>query len=170
MKMEIDLPVRKRTRLEHYDYSSGGAYFITVCTQNRRKILSSIIVGEGFPLPQLTKYGDVVDRWIRNIPDKYSGISVDSYVIMPNHIHLLIGVIMDGGRGDPSPTIHSIMGWLKYQTTKEINKMQGTVGEKVFQRSFYDHIIRDRENYEEHLRYIHENPLRWRCDALYAEE
>ncbi len=48
--------------------------------------------------------------------------------------------------------------------------MQGTVGEKVFQRSFYDHIIRDRENYEEHLRYIHENPLRWRCDALYAEE
>ena len=48
--------------------------------------------------------------------------------------------------------------------------MQGTVGEKVFQRSFYDHIIRDREDYEEHLRYIRENPLRWRCDALYAEE
>ena len=114
MIMEIDLPVRKRTRLEHYDYSSGGAYFITVCTQNRRKILSSIIVGEGFPLPQLTKYGDVVDRWIRNIPDKYSGISVDSYVIMPNHIHLLIGVVMDGGRGDPSPTIHTANYPLNY--------------------------------------------------------
>ena len=167
--MDNNLPSRKGTRLHNFDYSKHGAYFITVCTQNRRKILSSIIVGEGFPLPQLTKYGDVVDRWIRNIPDKYSGISVDSYVIMPNHIHLLIGVAMDGGRGDPSPTIHSIMGWLKYQTTKEINKMQGTVGEKVFQRSFYDHIIRDREDYEEHLRYIRDNPAQWYCDELYAE-
>lgn len=101
--------------------------------------------------------------------EKNSGISVDSYVIMPNHIHLLIGVVMDGGRGDPSPTIHSIMGWLKYQTTKEINKMQGTVGEKVFQRSFYDHIIRDREDYEEHLRYIRDNPAQWYYDELYAE-
>ena len=73
-------------------------------------------------------------------------------------------------RGDPSPTVDAAMGWLKYQATKEINKMRGTIGEKVFQRSFFDHIIRNYDDYQEIYKYIYENPMRWQFDNLYVEE
>ncbi len=163
------LPERKPTRLRGFDYSSSGAYFITICTQNRKNILSTI-VGEGFPLPQLSLYGQIVDKWIQRMPDKYPEISVDRYVIMPNHIHILLSVAKVYGRGDPSPTVDSAMGWIKYQCTKEINKTRNAVGEKVFQRSFYDHVVRNYEDYLEINKYIYENPRHWLLDRLYAEE
>ncbi len=171
MKMdeEKELSKRKPTRLKDFDYSSTGAYFITICTQNRKNILSTI-VGEGSPLPQLSHYGRIVDKWIQNLPEKYREISVDSYVIMPNHIHLLLFVANEDGRGNPSPTVDKVIGWLKYQTTKEINMQRNTIGEKVFQRSFYDHIIRNRNDYQEICKYIYENPICWHFDKLYAEE
>lgn len=133
-------------------------------------------VGEGFPLPQgspllrLSKCGEIADSWIQKIPGKYPTISVDCYVIMPNHIHLLLSVNQNNGRGDPSPTIDSAMGWLKYQITREINGLRGVVGEKIFQRSFYDHVVRNRNDYNEIYKYISENPLRWQLDKLYMEE
>ena len=111
-----------------------------------------------------------MDELVQGIPVKYPEISVDYYVIMPNHIHFLLSVMKEDGRGDPSPTVDHAMGWFKYQATKEINKVQGTAGQKVFQRSFYDHIIRNRQDYDEHIKYIHENPMRWHYDALYSEE
>ena len=89
---------------------------------------------------------------------------------MPNHIHILLSIVKVDGRGDPSPTADTIMGWLKYQATKEINKMRGSVGEKIFQRSFYDHIIRNRDDYNEIAKYIYENPSRWYYDELYSKE
>jgi REP element-mobilizing transposase RayT len=89
---------------------------------------------------------------------------------MPNHIHLLLFVAEDDGRGDPSPTVDGAMGWLKYQMTKEINQARNTLGEKVFQRSFHDHIVRNRDDYREIYRYIQENPIRWKYDKLYAED
>ena len=67
-------------------------------------------------------------------------------------------------------TVDAAMGWLKYQATKEINKMRGTIGEKVFQRSFFDHIIRNYDDYQEIYKYIYENPMRWQFDKLYVEE
>ena len=102
--MKNDLPNRKGTRLQDFDYSKHGAYFITICTEGKRHILSEILpkddintdftstiaVGEGFPLPHLTIEGEILDKWIKNIPEKYPTISVDRYVIMPNHIHLLL--------------------------------------------------------------------------------
>ncbi len=166
---EKELPQRKPTRLKNFDYSKNGAYFVTICTENRKNILS-MIVGEGSPLPKLSRYGKGVDAWIHELPNKYPEMSVDCYVIMPNHIHLLLTVIKDGGRGNPSPTVDAAMGWLKYQATKEINKMRSTTGEKVFQRSFYDHIVRNYDDYCEIYKYIHENPMRWRFDKLYTEE
>lgn len=168
MKMENELPKRKELRLTGFDYSKKGAYFLTICTQNRKNILSTI-VGEGSPLPQLSRYGEIVDVWVKKISEKYSEISVDCYVIMPNHIHLLLSIAKDGGRGDPSPTVEAAMGWFKYQATKEINKIRGTTGEKIFQRSFFDHIVRNRDDYYEIYKYICENPARWRFDKLYAE-
>lgn len=160
---------RKSPRLKEFDYSKDGAYFLTICVQNRKNILSSI-VGEGSPLPKLSKYGAVVDALINKIPEKYDGISVVSYVIMPNHIHLLLLSLKESGRGDPSPTVDAAMGWLKYHATKEINALRGTTGCKVFQRSFHDHIVRNRDDYEEICRYIYENPIRWQFDKFYSEE
>lgn len=104
------------------------------------------------------------------MPDKYPEISVDRYVIMPNHIHILLSVAKGYGRGDPSPTVDSAVGWIKYQCTKEINKTRNAVGEKVFQRSFYDHVVRNYEDYLEINKYIYENPRHWLLDRLYAEE
>ena len=96
-----DFPKRTPNRLGGFDYSTGYSYFITICTQSRVKTLSKI-VGEWSPLPHLTKQGEIIKNLIENIPSKYSNFSVDYYVIMPNHIHLLISVY-DIGRGDPLP-------------------------------------------------------------------
>lgn len=166
--MNDNLPKRKDLRLKFHDYSSTGVYSLTICTQNRCKILSNIVV-EGSPLLQLTVYGKIVDKWINAIPQRYSEMSIDYYVIMPNHIHLLLAIEKADGRGDPSPTVKSAMGWFKYQSTKEINQMRKRAGEKVFQRSYYDHIVRNQQDYEESYKYIHENPLKWQFDELYCE-
>ncbi|MBQ3100705.1 MAG: transposase [Clostridia bacterium] len=166
--MENKRPVRKPTRLKSFDYAKPNVFFITVCTQNRRCILSSV-VGEGSPLPQLSVYGKIVDRWIQILPKHYNNVSVSHYVIMPNHIHLLLSVT-ERGRGDPSPTIDKIIGWFKYQITRDINNIRKTEKEKIFQRSFYDHIVRNRDDYLEIAKYITENPRRWQLDKLYSQE
>lgn len=153
------LPERKPTRLKEYDYSNNGAYFVTVCTKDRQKVLSNI-VGEGFPLPKLLPQGKIVDDVIKEIPQKYNCVKIDKYVIMPDHIHLLISITEIGGRGNPSPTIETVMGWFKYQATKKINQATGNVGKKVFQRSFFDHIIRNENDYREIWEYIENNPRR----------
>ena len=170
MKMDNELPNRKPTRLKNFDYSNNGVYFITLCTQSRKSILSKIIVGEGLPLPHLSHYGKITEKWIQALSNQYQEMSVLQYVIMPNHIHLLLSVRKDDGRGDPSPTVDAAMGWLKYQATKEINKARNTAGVKVFQRSFYDHIVRNDEDYCEIYNYIYENPMRWKEDKLYTNE
>lgn len=169
--MEKEIPKRKPTRLKDFDYGMTGAYFVTVCTENRKPTLSDIInpVGEGSPLPRLSPYGNIVNKWISEIPNKYPQASVDHYVIMPNHIHILLSLNNDYGRGNPSPTLDAVIGWLKYQATKDINKLRNSMGEKIFQRSFHDHVIRGREDYDGIVKYICENPMNWRFDELYSE-
>ena len=164
----MDLPKRKSTRLKNYDYSSCGAYFITICTQNKEKILSHI-VGEGFPLPKLSPKGEKADKLINFIPEKYEHITVDKYVIMPNHIHFLLSIKNQNGRGNPSPTIENVIGWFKYQSTKEINAAFGTSGKTIYQRSFYDHIIRNEQDYKEIWNYIENNPIKWQEDCFYIK-
>lgn len=180
MENEKKLQTRKSPRLKDFDYGKAGAYFITICTEHRKNILSSIptlsSVGEGSPLPQdpcipkLSYCGKITEKWITEISNKYADITVDCYVIMPNHVHLLLGLISDDGRGDPSPTVETVVGWLKYQVTREINKTRNTVGERVFQRSFHDHIVRSKDDYNEIRKYIHENPLHWQFDRLFSED
>ena len=103
MDKEKELPKRKDPRLKGFDYSKTGSYFLTICTQNRKNILGAI-VGEGSDLPRLSPYGEIVDGWIQKIPEKYPETAVDCYVIMPNHIHILLSIVRDDGRGNPSPT------------------------------------------------------------------
>ncbi|MBR5616170.1 MAG: hypothetical protein IKW66_05055, partial [Clostridia bacterium] len=89
---------RKTPRLQSFDYNRAGAYFITICTQNRRCILSRI-VGTGVldcPQIKLTQYGEIADKYIKQMDSFYDHISVKSYIIMPNHIHFLLHVKSDG--------------------------------------------------------------------------
>ena len=168
MKMdnEKELPKRKRNRLENYDYSSCGAYFITVCTLEKQNCFWEN-VGAIIDRPQdveLSTYGKMVDQAIQNIPSAYPALSLESYVIMPNHIHLLLRVCADEyGRPLVAPTMSRVVKQLKGVVSKQ-------AGISIWQKSFHDHIIRNREDYEEHLRYIYENPIRWCYDELYAEE
>ena len=137
----MDLPQRKENRIKSYDYSQLGAYFVTICTVNRRRILSEIVGDDAriVPLP----YGRAVEKYIRNVPE------IEKYVIMPDHIHMMIR--LEQGR---SGGIVSIIRSIKALTTKEI-------GEPIFQRSYYDHVIRNQKDYDEIWTYIENNPRKW---------
>lgn len=91
----MGLPQRRTNRLDYYDYSQNGAYFITICTLDRKRILSKVNVGTGVldcPQIQLLNYGIIADKYIRQLNDFYDHISVDRYVIMPDHIHILLSL------------------------------------------------------------------------------
>lgn len=148
---------RRPNRIENYDYSLNGAYFVTVCTQDRKRILSDI-VGDGFPVPK--PCGKVAEAMIHRISVKYPAVEVDKYVIMPDHIHMLLRIRPEG-TGNPSPTLGNVIGWYKYQASKEINLLRGTQGERVFQRSYHDHVIRNQQDYDEIWQYIENNPRKW---------
>ena len=167
--MKNNFPQRKRTRLSEFDYNTPEKYFVTFCVDKRKNILSKI-VGEGSSLPLLTSYGKAVDKLIGEIPGKYPGIGVEAYVIMPNHVHLLLSVSESDGWGNPTPTIDQVIGWLKFHATKKINELRQSPFERVFQRSFHDHIIRGQNDYEEIFHYINDNPCRWKADKFFAAE
>ena len=103
-------PKRKSTRLSGYDYSAPGAYFLTLCTEDRKCVLSRIPVGTGVldgPNIQLLPYGKIADKILRQLDTHFENISVTSYVIMPNHIHILLFVQVSAGgpSGTPVPTV-----------------------------------------------------------------
>ena len=151
----MELPERKRNRLAEYDYSQSGAYFITICTQDRKPVLSDI-VGDGVSVPKLP--GRIAEEMICQIPIKYPGVYIDKYIIMPDHIHLLLRMT---GTGNPSPTLGNVVGWYKYQTTKAINQAGRIQAVRIFQRSYYDHVIRNQKDYNETWEYIENNPKVW---------
>ena len=118
----MEFPKRKSTRLKNYDYSTDGAYFITICTHNKQKILCEI-VGEGLcalPTINLTPIGNIVKCSIEYINENYSGVAVNKYVVMPNHIHLII-VNQTGGHGDPPLQVYDIIGRFKSFTDSRYN-------------------------------------------------
>ena len=149
----MELPQRKINRIPEYNYNQNGAYFITICTQDRKPILSQI-VGDGSPVPKTA--GLIAEKTIMQITEKYPSVSVEKHVIMPDHIHILLRI--DNGTGNPSPTLGNIIGWYKYQVTKEVNRQNYTAGEKLFQRSYYDHVIRNQQDYNAVWEYIEQNP------------
>ena len=159
----MDFVKRKPTRLYNYDYSNAGAYFITICTKNKKALLSKI-VGEGLcalPKTELTSIGTKVHSAIEYICSHYENVNVDNYVIMPNHIHLLIRMDnMSGGHRDPP--LQDIIARFKSFTTTQY-------GKTLWQRSFYDHIIRNETDYYTHFEYIQNNPAKWAEDELYQK-
>ncbi len=162
----MNLPKRIPNRLNKFDYSSCGAYFITICTQNRRNLLWKN-VGAAIGRPQdieLSYYGIVTNEAISNIPSVYPMVSVDKYVIMPNHIHLLLQINSDiNGRPVAAPTISNIVNHTKGYITR-------TIGLPIWQKLFYDHIIRNENDYNEVWQYIENNPLKWYEDSLFSND
>jgi len=157
------METRKHPRLKEFDYASNGANFVTVCTDGKRHILCSVGRDDSGAPPsiRLTNIGAVVDKYIRSISDHYNNITVDKYVVMPNHIHLLLMISADNGApGSSRPTVSQVIGALKRLTNKEI-------GQKLWQTSFYDHIIRDEKDYLTRWQYIDENPGKWAEDEYY---
>ena len=104
-----ELPYRKRNRLEGYDYSAPGAYFVTICTHEKRCILGSVAVGEGLapPAVNLTAVGRIVASQIEELPKRYPMLVVENYAVMPNHVHLLLRIVDRDhtGGASPSPTV-----------------------------------------------------------------
>lgn len=148
---------RKSHRIQWYDYGSSGAYFITICTKERKNYFWTEVgapIGRPYDF-ELSSYGLIVDKAIKNISDIYSSISVDNYVIMPDHIHLLLIISNDSsGRPMAAPTMSRLINPMKGYISKQI-------GKSLWQKSFYDRIIRDEKDYELHVKYIRENPLKW---------
>ena len=201
-----DYPQRKLVRLPHYNYSTPGAYFITICTKHRQRILSRILTGTGVPdgppyptilvgtgVPdgpqlELLPCGKIAEKHLKQLDAFYDNIQIDRYVIMPNHIHLLLFVKdnppatpengpsttpENGPSRTPVPTgeaetlqnsiVSRFVSTFKRFSNKEL-------GYNIWQSRFNDHIIRNRQDYEKHLTYICENPLRWHYDELYADD
>ena len=160
----MDLPKRKRMRMAGYDYSTPARYFVTICTHNKEKILSDIHVGDDaliVPIAELTDCGKICDKYINSINDKYENITVEKYVIMPNHIHMIIYI--GGTMKASSPTIglESIVRSFKRMVTKE-------TGHSIMQRSYHDHIIRNETDYKNIWNYIESNPEKWADDCYYV--
>ncbi len=166
--MNKEIPKRKSLRIKCYDYSSKGAYFVTICVKDRKRILSNIIrpVGVGaFDDPQicLTDIGKIVEEKLLS-SEKISGVKIEKYVIMPDHLHAIIFLDPDkysepkeGSSRAPTPTnkmLPHVVSTFKRFCSKEI-------GTNIFQRGYIEHIIRDSEDYETRSKYIVENPFIW---------
>ena len=150
--MNTDLPRRKRNRLEGYDYSQNGAYFITVCTRDKAPLLGRVIAcsAQNTAYVSLTPLGLATERVLTRLSD------VEKYVIMPNHVHMLL--LLE----EEKHAVPRIMRYWKSMITREI-------GKSIWQRSYYDHIIRDQREYDLIWEYIETNPLRWALDRYYFE-
>ena len=162
----MEFPVRKPNRLADFDYSTPSAYFITICTVSRKNLFWSD-VGAIIDRPQdvpLTECGKTANRCIKDISKYYPAISVDHYVIMPNHIHMLLQIHTDhDGRSMIAPTISTVVRLLKGTVSKQI-------GCSIWQKGFYDHIIRSKTDYLEIWNYIEGNPSKWLEDKLYIPD
>ncbi|MBE6835849.1 MAG: hypothetical protein E7515_06335 [Ruminococcaceae bacterium] len=171
-----ELPKRKSTRLKEYDYSLNGCYFVTVCVKGKRQLLGHYksktdIVGAGLrarprEAVYLTRLGRETEKSILFVEKIYENIRIENYIIMPNHIHLLISInnynentdsFNAGGRGNPP--LHKIVGSIKSYTTKIYRETTNEV-DLLWQRGFYDRIIRNQSEFEKAWEYIENNGMK----------
>ena len=161
--MNNELPKRKHPRLKNYDYSSDGYYYVTINTYNNRAVLSK--VGRGLAPAEveikLTPIGRIAEEQLFDLEKRYSGLNIDKYIIMPNHIHVILILNNSAAGASPRPTVPDIICAFKSLTTRICNKQFGTPGKKLFQTSFYDEIIENENHYLEAWQYIENNPLKY---------
>lgn len=152
----MEQKIRKQIRLKTYNYGQKGYYFITICTKDRKELLckKNCDLKENKTF-ELSEIGKIVEDSIKNIEEIYKEVKVDDYVIMPNHIHLILNIDKD-----TNISVSKIIQQTKSWVTKK-------VGFPIWQKSFYDHVIRKEQDYYEILNYIQMNPLKWENDRYY---
>jgi putative transposase len=170
-----DKHYRRSVRLMGYDYAQEGAYFVTICTQNRTCLFGEVVNSE----MRLTDFGAVAQtEWLRTA-ELRSNVALDAFVVMPNHVHGVVVIVGDEeGTARRAPTIKAeqfgkpahgslptIVRAFKSAVTKRINEMRGTPGASVWQSRYYEHVIRNEDELHRVRRYIIDNPLRWELDT-----
>jgi len=175
--MKLYKQFRKKLRLGDYDYSNNGYYFITICTKDKSSFLGNI---ENEKM-MLSNLGEIAEKHWKQIPDYYDQVMIDEYVIMPNHIHGIIIICDDSETGQcPVTTGKEARSNRRYGVlSKVINSYKGIVTKTIkkmfndtnfaWQRSFYDHVIRNDEALLKIRQYIKNNPLKWQLDEYYSE-
>jgi REP element-mobilizing transposase RayT len=176
MRYNPDEHHRRSIRLKEYDYSKPAGFFITICTHNRKLIFGQITNGE----IKLSEIGRIAKNYWEEIPSHFTNAALDEYVIMPNHIHGII-LILDyvdyvGARhasplqppqiprGTKPKSLGTIVGSFKSATTKHINQIRKTPGIPLWQRNYYEHIIRNENELNKIREYIRNNPIKWEMD------
>lgn len=145
---------RKSPRIPEYDYATPNYYFITICTKNKKCYFGVADC--------LSEYGKIAEKHLRQIDTHYECVKVDKYVVMPNHIHMIL--ILEQGA---VINAEQVIGQYKSGVSREIRKTDPEF--VLWQRSFHDHIIRNQKQYEKIWMYIENNPLRWEKDCFYIE-
>lgn len=182
-------PKRKTIRLKGYDYSRAGLYFITICIQDRLCLFGKI-ENESMILNDA---GNMVNQWWNELKNKYNFIELHEQIIMPNHFHGIIQILstdtsvqahrsvngqthrsVNGQTHRSAPTVNSIVQWFKTMTTNGYIRGVKNYGwprfhKKLWQRNYYEHIIRNETSYLQVSEYIQTNPLKWQDDRYYAE-
>ena len=169
---------RRSLRLPGYDYTTPGYYFITISTANHQNMFGQRANG----IVELSDYGLIVDKSWRWLAEHHTYVELDEWVVMPNHFHGII-VISDARRGGSrtAPTsitagvsghkpLGRLIGAFKTVSTKRINQLRSTPGERVWQRNYYEHIVRNEESLRTIRQYIVENPAGSELDQLFAAE
>ncbi len=178
MKYDPAIHQRKSIRLKDYDYSQAGGYYVTIVAQGRECLFGEIRAGEMV----LNEAGRMILKWWNELPNKFPSITLDAFVIMPNHFHGIILIHETVGAdlrvcpgagahtGAPLPrpnaSLSHIIQWFKTMTTNEYIrgiKQSGWLpfAGKLWQRNYYEHIIRDQSDYERIAYYIAVNPTKW---------
>lgn len=146
---------RRTIRIKDYDYSKSGMYFITICTKDKRHIFGNIIKGK----MTLSKYGIIANEVLIKINENLSDkICIDSYVVMPNHVHFIVEFKLDN-----KISLKYFITTYKSTVRKRINKIGLT---DVWQRNYYEHIIRNEKEMYAIMEYIMYNPINWNKDSL----
>ena len=167
---------RRSLRLPKYDYASVGKYFITICAYQRQCLFGEILGGE----MQSSEFGEVVQRCWQAIPIHFPNVQLDEFVVMPNHIHGVIFITDSDRRGMALPcpydrkfgkpiagSLPTIIGSFKSAVTKHINQIRNMPETPVWQRNYYEHIIRNETALQHVQHYIQSNPLAWKQDQLH---
>lgn len=160
MQNPIALPHRKQLRLRGCDYAFPGVYFVTICSAGKRPFFGSVSEGKTV----LSPLGEIVrSEWIA-LTERFAVLVLDGFVVMPNHLHGVLAFVSHAGGASPSPTLFEVIGAFKSISTIKVNRLLGRRGVPLWQRSYYEHIVRTGEDLRKIQRYILENPLMWSLD------
>ncbi len=162
----MDHPNRKNLRLKDHDYRQNYTYFVTICTDKKRNLLSEIVWIDinNSPKVILTDIGIEIEKTIDHINNHYTNAICKKYVIMPNHVHLIITV-----NSAENMSLPDIIRQFKSFTTKRYNDIYGTKNKVLWQRNYYEHIIRNDNDCLNIWQYINNNPAKWMEDEYYYE-